>query len=119
MSKKKYDHTLADQDRPGRYQGDYFASLSFDPLYDGRKKWLVEVGVWFVRKYSAKGHAEGYEDKEYWAEPNSVLDAFESKRFRTSKQAIAYLLKVRAAADAVVIERRLADVSMGQRTVIA
>lgn len=120
MSKKKYDHTMSDIKRPGRYEGDYLAALDYDPMFEGRKKWLVTVGHWNVIRYSEKAKREGYVDREYWADTSGIFwDGFESKRFRTSERAIAYLLKVRAAADAGVIRKRLSEAKSGQRSRIS
>ncbi len=114
-----YDHTVAELDRPGRFEGDYYASLSFNPVTDSKYRWRVSVGIWVEQRYTARGHAEGYEDKDYWAEPNSILHEFPSQSFKTSEKALTYLLKVRTMADRMAIERRLKDVANGQNTVVA
>jgi hypothetical protein len=114
-----FDHTMGDQERPGRYVGDQMAELGYDPLYAGRKKWLVVTGTWREDRYTAKGHAEGYKDRDYWAESASIFDEYESKRFSTAEKAIAYVCKGRAAADAHWIRLRLRDIAEGQRTQVA
>lgn len=115
-----YDHTLANSTRSGRYEGDYYASLQYEPMRDDKYRWLVEVGVWRELRYTAQGHREGLVDRDYWAVARKgIFEEFEAKRFKTSERAIAYLLKVRAVADAGVIRKRLKDIGQDQATQIA